>query len=207
MRSGSLNAFSKGNHQMKKMAIIGLLAAGLAGCESTAEVLNSTASLLNTTSSVLNGGSASSSSSSARSSYTQKPNAQQQTQINSALTYKASNAQLKQAITEAKPVIYQFLEAASCQVSHYNRVAEDVKGVAQITSSDVEFYLKAIDAPTNHPEGKCLNVERIDSWEMVAKNTFNFKVLFVSEESGESETRRMGMRKEDGEWRVYRFRP
>lgn len=179
----------------------------LTGCESTAEVLNSTARVLNSTSAVLGGTNSTSSSSSAHGSYTQKPNAQQQAQLNAALTYKAANAQLKQAITEAKPVIYQFLEAASCQISHYNRVAEDVKGVAGITSSDVEFYLKAIDAPTNHPEGKCLNVERIDSWEMVAKNTFNFKVLFVSEESGESETRRMGMRKEDGEWRVYRFRP
>ena len=69
---------------MKKWVAIGLIAVGLTGCESTAEVLNSTASLLNTTSSVLGGGSASSSSTS---SYSQKPNAQQQAQINSALTY------------------------------------------------------------------------------------------------------------------------
>ena len=181
---------------MKKWVAIGLIAVGLTGCESTAEVLNSTASLLNTTSSVLGGGSASSSSTS---SYSQKPNAQQQAQINSALTYKASNAQLKQAITEAKPVIYQFLEAASCQFGR-NRIT----GVAKITSSERDYFVSMFK-PANHPEGKCLNVERVDSWEMVAKNAFEFRVLFVSEESGESKVAIMGMRKEDGEWRVYRF--
>ena len=92
MRLGCLNAFSKGNHQMKKMAIIGLLAVGLAGCESTAEVLNSTARVLNSTSAVLGGTNSTSSSSSAQGSYAQKPNAQQQAQLNTALTYKASNA-------------------------------------------------------------------------------------------------------------------
>ena len=49
---------------MKKWVAIGLIAVGLTGCESTAEVLNSTASLLNTTSSVLSGPSGSGSSSS-----------------------------------------------------------------------------------------------------------------------------------------------
>ena len=201
MRSGCLNAFSKGNHQMKKMAIIGLLAVGLAGCESTAEVLNSTARVLNSTSAVLGGTSSTSLSSSAHGSYTQKPNAQQQAQLNTALTYKASNAQLKQAITEAKPVIYQFLEVASCQLTGRGTY---LNGVARITSSERDHFV-AMYKPSNHPEGKCLNVERVDSWEMVAKNAFDFRVLFVSEESGESRIGIMGMRKEDGEWRVYRF--
>lgn len=201
MRSGCLNAFSKGNHQMKKMAIIGLLAVGLAGCESTAEVLNSTARVLNSTSAVLGGTNSTSASSSAQGSYTQKPNAQQQAQLNTALTYKASNAQLKQAITEAKPVIYQFLEVASCQLTGRGTY---LNGVARITSSERDHFV-AMYKPSNHPEGKCLNVERVDSWEMVAKNAFDFRVLFVSEESGESRIGIMGMRKEDGEWRVYRF--
>lgn len=201
MRSGCLNAFSKGNHQMKKMAIIGLLTVGLAGCESTAEVLNSTARVLNSTSAVLGGTSSTSSSSSAQGSYTQKPNAQQQAQLNTALTYKASNTQLKQAITEAKPVIYQFLEVASCQLTGRGTY---LNGVARITSSERDHFV-AMYKPSNHPEGKCLNVERVDSWEMVAKNAFDFRVLFVSEESGESRIGIMGMRKEDGEWRVYRF--
>lgn len=201
MRLGCLNAFSKGNHQMKKMAIIGLLAVGLAGCESTAEVLNSTARVLNSTSAVLGGTNSTSSSSSAQGSYTQKPNAQQQAQLNTALTYKASNAQLKQAITEAKPVIYQFLEVASCQLTGRGTY---LNGVARITSSERDHFV-AMYKPSNHPEGKCLNVERVDSWEMVAKNAFDFRVLFVSEESGESRIGIMGMRKEDGEWRVYRF--
>ena len=201
MHSGCLNAFSKGNHQMKKMAIIGLLAVGLAGCESTAEVLNSTARVLNSTSAVLGGTSSTSSSSSAQGSYTQKPNAQQQAQLNTALTYKASNTQLKQAITEAKPVIYQFLEVASCQLTGRGTY---LNGVARITSSERDHFV-AMYKPSNHPEGKCLNVERVDSWEMVAKNAFDFRVLFVSEESGESRIGIMGMRKEDGEWRVYRF--
>lgn len=201
MRLGCLNAFSKGNHQMKKMAIIGLLAVGLAGCESTAEVLNSTARVLNSTSAVLGGTNSTSSSSSAHGSYTQKPNAQQQAQLNTALTYKASNAQLKQAITEAKPVIYQFLEVASCQLTGRGTY---LNGVARITSSERDHFV-AMYKPSNHPEGKCLNVERVDSWEMVAKNAFDFRVLFVSEESGESRIGIMGMRKEDGEWRVYRF--
>lgn len=201
MRSGCLNAFSKGNHQMKKMAIIGLLTVGLAGCESTAEVLNSTARVLNSTSAVLGGTNSTSASSSAQGSYTQKPNAQQQAQLNTALTYKASNAQLKQAITEAKPVIYQFLEVASCQLTGRGTY---LNGVARITSSERDHFV-AMYKPSNHPEGKCLNVERVDSWEMVAKNAFDFRVLFVSEESGESRIGIMGMRKEDGEWRVYRF--
>ena len=186
---------------MKKMAIIGLLAVGLAGCESTAEVLNSTARVLNSTSAVLGGTSSTSSSSSAQGSYTQKPNAQQQAQLNTALTYKASNTQLKQAITEAKPVIYQFLEVASCQLTGRGTY---LNGVARITSSERDHFV-AMYKPSNHPEGKCLNVERVDSWEMVAKNAFDFRVLFVSEESGESRIGIMGMRKEDGEWRVYRF--
>ena len=144
--------------------------------------------------------------SSATSSYSQKPNAQQQAQINSALTYKASNAQLKQAITEAKPVIYQFLEAASCQFGFANHI----QGVAKITATELDswthdHYFFTLTPDDNHPKGKCLNVERINSWSMKAKNAFEFKVLFISEESGESITRNMGMRKEDGEWRVYKF--
>ena len=185
----------------------------MTGCESTAEVLNSTARVLNSTSSVLSGGSASSSSSSAHNSYTQKPNAQQQAQINSALTYKASNAQLKQAITEAKPVIYQFLEAASCQMYSTQPYAPDIKGVGKITSSNVPggaaYYnghnFWRIHAPEHHPKDKCLNVERVDNWSLETKNAFNFRVLFISEESGETVVKKMTMRKEDGEWRVYHF--
>ena len=178
----------------------------LTGCESVNSALETTNAVLGAANSVL--GAATGTSTSSGGGYSGSPTASQQSQMSSAVAYKASNAQLKQAVAEANPVIKQFLSVASCQLGDGTGA---MTGVARITASQTTGLRSStreftrLRKPNNHPQGKCLTVARVDSWEMIAKNAFEFSVLLVSDESGESLVRYMGMRKENGEWRVYKF--
>lgn len=54
---------------------------------------------------------------------------------------------------------------------------------------------------TYHPKTECVSVERIDDVKLLAKNAFSFRVVFVSDASGETQTNRHSLvRQPDGAW-------
>lgn len=135
---------------------------------------------------------------------------QQQAQISSVLTRSIANSQLRLMASEAQPVIQFFLEAASCQFSG-NAGGFTLEGISRVVSSNNRTKaawgntFHRVTAPNHHPMDKCLTVSRIDSWQKEANNAFSFQVLFLSDYSGNSTSKKIVMRKEDGEWRVYDF--
>ena len=168
----------------------------LTGCETFGDALTTTSAVLRTTNAVLGGDSSSSSSSS--SSRTPRPTAEQQQKIDN-LTFKADNAQIRQAIAEAKPNIQKMLRMTSC----FN-----AQGVNVIGTSDSKYSIHNPDSGTGltfryHPKDKCLDVARVFGWEMPARNVLKFHVIYSSEISGETYNARVEMRHEDGEWLVH----
>lgn len=54
---------------------------------------------------------------------------------------------------------------------------------------------------THHDVTRCLNVQRIKDWKASAKNALTFRVVYVSEESGESAEFKYEMQKQlDDVW-------
>ena len=169
----------------------------LTGCESVSTALETTNAVLGATNSVLGAATGTSSSSSSRSSSsysrTPRPTAEQQLKIDN-LAFKASNAQITQAINEAKPNIQKMLRHTSC----FN-----ANNMGAITTSNAGLIYN----PSGfgyHPDGKCVDVVRVYGWEMPARNVLRFVVVYSSEISGETSKSSVEMRHEDGEWLVYR---
>ena len=53
----------------------------------------------------------------------------------------------------------------------------------------------------HHNMLECVNVQRVKDWKMIAKNAFQFKVVYVAEDSGESTQMTYEMQKQpDGVW-------
>ena len=152
----------------------------MTGCETFGDALTTTSAIL--------GGGSSSSSSYSRSPH---PTAEQQLKIDN-LAFKADNAQIKQAIAEAKPNIQKMLRMTSC----FN-----AKGVQVIAVAGTPYLTNPHF--TYHPDNKCVNVERVHGWKMPAKNILKFVVVYSSEISGETDSTNVEMRNEDGEWLVY----
>ena len=128
--------------------------------------------------------------------------------IDSGLTVQSSNTQLKQAVTEAKPNIRQFLSIAACQIHNTN--ASQIKGVSHLIATGTWKYAVA---PLNrgeilqaHPDGKCMEVSRIYGWKMEAQKSFSFKVLFVSPYSDQTTERKaVWIKEDDNVWRISSF--
>ena len=171
----------------------------MTGCEAVDTALTTTSKVLSATDSVLSAvtGTPSSSSSSSY-SRTPRPTAEQQLKIDN-LAFKADNAQIKQAIAEAKPNIQKMLRMTSC----FN-----AEGVQVIGTSDSKYGIRnpgAYSADFSyHPKDKCLDVVRVFGWKMPARNALEFVVIYSSAISGETQNVSVEMRHEDGEWLVRR---
>jgi hypothetical protein len=105
-------------------------------------------------------------------------------------------------MTEAYPTIVKVLSITACATSQSENM--DTKRILRYGTSD--SYIRGVYFPylSNHRSG-CLVVERIDSYQKIANNAFSFKALYVSPQSGESQSIGYKMIKEpSGEW-LFKF--
>ncbi|MBR6876664.1 MAG: hypothetical protein IKN18_01035, partial [Neisseriaceae bacterium] len=179
---------------VKTIAYTACLSVVLTGCETVGTVLNTTSAVLSATDTILSAatGTTPSTSSLSSSSLSPRPTVEQQQKIDG-LTFKASNAQIQQAINEAKPNIQKMLRMTSCFKT---------KNMGTITTAKASSLMHS-PSFTYHPDGKCVDVSRIYGWEMPAKNVLKFVVVYSSEISGETRKCKVEMRHEYDEWLVY----
>ena len=107
----------------------------------------------------------------------------------------------KQALTESTPVLQGFLERVSCS---------DVSGMTNIgqfitldAAKNVYSFSGAMDNTQYHPKTQCMTVTQVGNITMPALNALKLQVMFVSDASGETNSRFYLLKKQtNGQWLV-----
>ena len=119
---------------------------------------------------------------------------EQARQLKAQLNLKTKNKTLNRLVTDAGPTIEKVLSMTACFApgNTFGMYQSDQAGPG------------AIDQPylfTHHDHSECVNVQRILDWKMTAKNALAFRVMFVSEQSGENIKKSYEVQKQlDGSW-------
>jgi hypothetical protein len=125
---------------------------------------------------------------------------QQDAQLRAALQQKLPNAAMNAALTEAAPVIHDFVAANACipryDGSVLNRYA--APGKVYPTHNYINSPMPQMRA---HPTSSCVSVWRIQGWTMPTQNALRFEVTYGSEISGQSiKVGHEVMKQANGEW-------
>ncbi len=113
---------------------------------------------------------------------------------------KTRDPRLNKQIDSTIPFLTEFLPQIACIK---DRFYEHGKILPRYTTADSANQLFMVPmAPMNyHNPNTCLGVERISDWKKPAKNALSLTVLFVAEDSGESNRLYMTLiRQNDGSW-------
>ena len=109
------------------------------------------------------------------------------------LALKTKDNLLKTMIAEGKPTIEKVLEMQACFYP------DNSYGLYR--SGDGGFTVFTPAWFKHHNSLECVNVQRVKDWKMIAKNAFQFTVLYVAEDSGESTQMSYEMQKQpDSVW-------
>lgn len=113
------------------------------------------------------------------------------------LTQPTNRPSLDNSIAQARNNISQLLVLGGC-ANTFNFGA----GAVQSPQAFYSAITSAIASTSYHPKSQCMTVQNIGAWEQPAKNVFKFKVVYVSDVSGETVTRNIEMIDEygNGNW-------
>jgi len=128
-----------------------------------------------------------------------QPTAAQQQQIISAINQPQSNQKIQQAISEAEPVIQKFIQFLACYSTDHN----PSRYLIQYSAPNASFssLVTPFSGMQYAPRNMCLDVVRMDNWNMPALNALEFRTIFQSSVSGESSSRTFTFQKQpNGEW-------
>lgn len=110
---------------------------------------------------------------------------EQASKLDAAITTKTRNPQLDQAISEAGPVIADFIKANSC-IGGYDGSVMNAYVAPGKTFPAFNYIGAPVPVLKYHDKSRCATVLRLQGWEMPAKNALRFEVVYVSDSSGES---------------------
>lgn len=114
-------------------------------------------------------------------------------------TTPAADTSLAELINSARSRATEVVTSQSCYRS-YDIYKYLGRYVAPKKSPELVFASPMVNL-TYHDKNACLSVERVDNFKSVAKNAISFRVVFVSDSSGESKNLNYTMiRQADGEW-------
>lgn len=120
--------------------------------------------------------------------------------IQRALQPKASSPELVAAISEAAPSISSFLEINSC-LPGYNASALNVLAAPGKLYPSFNYLGAPMPLMRRHSKSTCVSVFRVHGWVMPSKNALRFEVVYVAEDSGESERAEHEVQRQPGgEW-------
>lgn len=111
--------------------------------------------------------------------------ARQLDQIDAALNAKNQNQALAQAISEAAPVIKNFVQINAC-LTGYNGTFLNPYLVPGKSESSFGYLGAPMPRMKYHDKSSCVTVLRFDGWAMPARNALRFEVVYQAEDSGES---------------------
>jgi hypothetical protein len=119
----------------------------------------------------------------------------QKKQLIAQINPKIKDNQIKTMITEASPIMQKVLEMQACFYS------QNSFGMYQSYGGQFVPLGDYVHPFIHHNMLECANVQRVKDWKVVAKNAFQFKVVYLAEDSGESKEYTYEMQKQpDGIW-------
>lgn len=125
--------------------------------------------------------------------------AEQLAKINAALTVKNQNRDIAQAISEATPVIRDFVRIASCLPTSGG--SNGLNAYAAPGADLAWGGAAPMPAMRYHDKSSCVTVLRVHGWKMPARNALHFEVVYQAEDSGESAIRQHELVKQpSNEW-------
>lgn len=118
--------------------------------------------------------------------------------IQAQITAKQNDALLRAAIDEARPNIQTVITFLSC---YPGWDAGRYLGQYLTPEANQQDVLAPMPMMKYHQKAHCLTVNRMDGWGMPARNALVFRVLYLSDASGESRAFRYELVKQaDGAW-------
>jgi len=160
---------------MKKHFTIAIIAVSISACTSTLKDINSGLSTVNST---LNGQSTSQSN-----NYATPTQAQQQ-KIQSSLAYKVQDNDINNAVTEASPIISEFIGMNSCITGYNGSMLNRYAAPGKLFPNN-NYTGAPAPQMRYHNKAACVSLLRIQGWEMPTKNALRFEVSYISDASGE----------------------
>lgn len=131
-----------------------------------------------------------------------QPTDRQLQQLAGAMNAPGKPAQVQPMYEEARETIGDLLLVTSCDFT------QGGKQLARFAAPGVwvNSFVSPVGVMSHHPRTQCLDVQRLDGWQVKAKNAFHFRALYVSAESGESATKGFELtRQPDGNWLVSEY--
>lgn len=120
--------------------------------------------------------------------------------IQSALDATGIDSQLQKAIMEATPTIVSFLKINSC-LSGYNASSLNTFAAPGKTYPNNNYIGGPMPTMYKHNKGTCATVLRVQGWSMPSKNSLQFEVVYVADDSGESgKTEHEVQKQPSGQW-------
>jgi hypothetical protein len=167
---------------MKKSIAITAIALSISGCTSTLQDINSGLSSINsglsTVNSTLSGEPALQQDNSASLSSTQ------QAKLQSILTQKTQDKNINIAISEASPVISEFISMNACITGYNGSMLNRYAASGKLYASN-NYIGAPVPKMRYHDKSSCASVLRIQDWKMPARNALRFEVSYISDTSGE----------------------
>lgn len=121
-----------------------------------------------------------------------QPTAAQQQQLLAQINQPQAQAQIQAAVQQAAPTIQKVVSFMACYPG-WNPNRYLTQYFAPGGSIDMAPPLKGMRYA---PAGQCLDVVRMDNWQMPALNALKFRVVYSSSVSGESATENMTFQRE-----------
>lgn len=106
-------------------------------------------------------------------------------QLDAALTFKSQNRELVQAVSEAAPVIKNFLRTNAC-IPGYNGSALNLYAAPGKSYSSYGYIGAPMPLMRYHHKSICASVIRVHDWKMPARNALSFEVVYHADDSGET---------------------
>ena len=170
----------------------------LAGCAQTGAALQSLNSGLAQVNQSL-GGASSSGTSMGSPMFGPTLSAEQQMQMRTSLNTSLSSRDVafRNLVTTAQPVLVTVLSKAACYQND-----NDSRVLSMYTSAQIGngFIPGPWMTMRYAPKSRCLSVLRTDSWTQKSLNSFRFRTVYYSPESGESQAITYEFINQDGSW-------
>lgn len=124
---------------------------------------------------------------------------EQEAALNNAFV-RTSDVRIAQAIAEAQPTITAITKRIACFPGN----ALDVPRIlGPYMAPEYHGPYGAMSEVSYHPKSQCLTVNRVDGWRMPALNALEYRVVYVSDQSGHSVSKNYRLIKQpDGTWLV-----
>ena len=127
-----------------------------------------------------------------------QPTAAQQQQLMAQINQPQTQAAIQTAVQQASPNIQKVVQFLACYPDF-----NPGKYLQQYAapSSNIRGIMGPLPTMRYAPKTQCVNIDRMDGWQMPALNALKFRTVFLSPVSGESSSTWMTFVKQpDGAW-------